>query len=324
MNVKRDLSLKLTYLGLLLTAAISVLFFIVKKIFLSLSFYEALLLSILFFSSIAGCLILYKKPKYLKIIQIVIYIEIIVFVFLISYLLKSPLELLWFYLTLLSSFIITDKKTGLFIAVFSFILLILYQSVMHLALNDFLTLIFSLIIFTFFSYLSVTVIETYETQRKRYEEKIKEMAQKDFLTGIYNRRAFFHLAKSCLNQNRGVLMIDIDYFKKINDTYGHAVGDVVLKEVTKRIQSLLRDEDIFARIGGEEFVILLNSVNKESLIKKAKEINEKIKNEKIENINVTISVGGYLFKDKNIEIAMKKADEALYKAKEKRDSVVIF
>jgi diguanylate cyclase (GGDEF)-like protein len=172
--------------------------------------------------------------------------------------------------------------------------------------------------------LSVTVIETYETQRKRYEEKIKEMAQKDFLTGIYNRRAFFHLAKSCLNQNRGVLMIDIDYFKKINDTYGHAAGDVVLKEVTKRIQSLLRDEDIFARIGGEEFVILLNSVNKESLIKKAKEINEKIKNEKIENINVTISVGGYLFKDKNIEIAMKKADEALYKAKEKRDSVVIF
>ena len=324
MNIRQKLYLTLTQLGLILTSLISLVFLIIKKYFLSATFYELELLVLLMFSSSLGALFLYFYPKMLRFVQVFVFFEIILIVFLISYLLKNPLELLWVYLTLISAFIISDKKIGMVLSLFALSLLIIYSYFFNLNINDFMTLFIALIVFTIFSYMSVAIIENYEKERKKYEKRIKDMAQKDYLTGIFNRRAFFELANKNINSKKGLLMLDIDFFKKINDGYGHDTGDRVLKQFSQRVSSVLRENDIFARIGGEEFIILINNIDKDSLIKRAKEINEIIKDKKIENIDVTVSIGGYLFNDDNIDNALKRADEALYKAKEKRDAIVIF
>ena len=323
MDNRQKLYLNLTQLGLILTSIISFVFFIIKKYFLEANLYELELLVLLMFSSFCGAVFLYFYPKFLRIIQVFIFFEIIFIVFVISYLLKNPLELLWVYLTLISAFIITNKKIGTILSIFSLILLFIYSKFLTLNINDFMTLLIALIVFTIFSYMSVAIIENYEKERKKYEKRIKDMAQKDYLTGIFNRRAFFELVNKNMNSKSGILMLDIDFFKKINDTYGHDVGDKVLKQFTKRVSSVLRENDIFARIGGEEFVIMMNNVDSDSLMKKAQEISNIVKNKKMENINVTVSIGGYLFNDNNIDFALKKADEALYKAKEQRDSIII-
>ena len=159
-------------------------------------------------------------------------------------------------------------------------------------------------------------------------KNLNEIATIDFLTNIPNRRYFFdisekefHLAKR-YNNNYSLLVIDIDYFKMVNDSFGHDVGDEILKLISSTITKSLRKSDIHARIGGEEFAILLLNTD----IDGAKLFSDKLKdtveatiykNNDVE-INVTISVGVTVSKqeDKNIQEIFKRADQALYLAKE--------
>lgn len=127
-----------------------------------------------------------------------------------------------------------------------------------------------------FLYLYMTDI----TEKKENEKKLKLMSQElenlattDYLTGIRNRRYFYQMSQAEFSRSARdklqltVLILDLDKFKLINDTYGHSAGDILLQIVTKTINTLLRDYDIFARIGGEEFAILLPSTNaKEGVI----------------------------------------------------------
>ncbi|UJF21948.1 GGDEF domain-containing protein [Shewanella sp. OMA3-2] len=98
-------------------------------------------------------------------------------------------------------------------------------------------------------------------------QKLEKLAATDYLTGIHNRRHFYETAKEEFNRSLRqnitltVLMLDLDKFKLINDTYGHNAGDLVLQTFTKTVSKLLRDYDTFARIGGEEFAILLPSTD---------------------------------------------------------------
>ena len=166
---------------------------------------------------------------------------------------------------------------------------------------------------------------------KELEESVKklnELASIDFLTKVANRRYFFNISEELFliakkdNIDLSLITIDIDFFKQINDNYGHVVGDEVLKLVANKISKNIRADDIFARIGGEEFVILLNKTNKENAFLIAEEIRIIIEktiyvHENI-NINVTISSGISQMenKDENINNIMIRADEALYKCKE--------
>ncbi len=150
----------------------------------------------------------------------------------------------------------------------------------------------------------------------------------DSLTQIYNRRYFFQSAQQSLSNAQreskplSLLMIDIDYFKKINDAFGHQTGDYVLIELTKHIQSSLRKGDLFARIGGEEFVILLNNTD----LIKARQIAQKICKsvddykfmDQEELIKVTISIGVAQSEENSDELQLlyKEADDRLYLAKE--------
>lgn len=172
--------------------------------------------------------------------------------------------------------------------------------------------------------------------------KILEHATLDALTGLNNRHQFgVRLQAEIANAKRQktslcCIMTDIDFFKSVNDTYGHAVGDCVLKTVAKTIKKELREYDIPSRYGGEEFTILLpnTSLEEASLVAERlrasiekKKINiEEYRIENVSNISVTISIGVSQFNNKMKlpEELYQKADKALYEAKESgRNRVVI-
>ena len=173
-----------------------------------------------------------------------------------------------------------------------------------------------------------------------YAEILKH-ATLDALTGFYNRRQLEERVKQEVSgakrqkRNLCAIMTDIDFFKKINDTYGHATGDLVLKTVSREIKNQLRDYDIAGRYGGEEFVILLPFTNIEEAKMVAERLRKAVENKKIDiskihpnknDINTTISLGVYQYKVGDYEKTfIRKADEALYKAKENgRNRVEIY
>ena len=159
---------------------------------------------------------------------------------------------------------------------------------------------------------------------KLQQDKLNKMAFNDQLTGLCNRHYLMDVANQKVARAQRhhytlwVLMIDIDYFKSINDNYGHAVGDLVLQAIAKSLKEDNRDEDIAARLGGEEFVIVFDPCEDEDAFNKAVRILDKIENLKPNNITVTISIGmaKVLEQDNNFESLLKRADDALYKAKE--------
>ena len=149
----------------------------------------------------------------------------------------------------------------------------------------------------------------------------------DDLTSIYNRNFLEEKAEEITEKVRlskkpfGLIMFDIDNFKKINDTYGHDVGDLVLSEIASHIKNILRKEDLFIRYGGEEFLIILPNTTFKDTIKIAEKIRKTIQNLKIDIgekfLHVTISLGvtEFSLKDNSIFDAIKRADEKLYKSK---------
>jgi len=159
------------------------------------------------------------------------------------------------------------------------------------------------------------------------KEHFEEIAQIDFLTNILNRRAFFHEANKYNayakrnNIKLSVMMIDIDHFKKINDVYGHEAGDEVLKSLALLIQRLIRKEDIFGRLGGEEFGLALLHADQFSVYGIAEKIRSSIEESSVIYrgyiIHYTISIGCYTVtsESQDIKAALNKADMALYRAK---------
>lgn len=163
---------------------------------------------------------------------------------------------------------------------------------------------------------------------KDINQKLKNLAETDELTKINNRRSFIKKLSNYIELSKrndsplSLLSIDIDFFKSVNDTYGHQVGDEVLKLFTETVKTSLRKVDIFGRIGGEEFAICLQNTPLET----AKTIADKIlKNvaktplitKDNQKINITISIGlCELKKHMNINELLRQADEELYKAKE--------
>lgn len=150
------------------------------------------------------------------------------------------------------------------------------------------------------------------SQLKAEVLKYKKEAYVDSLTHLNNRRALENIV-----EYDSVIIGDIDYFKKINDSYGHLKGDEVLVAVSKILNSYVRETDIVCRWGGEEFVILLKNCSDEEAFKKAMLLKDKIEELKeIFGFEITMSFGvsNYLF-EKPVERAIDEADKALSKSK---------
>ncbi|MCM8826629.1 MAG: GGDEF domain-containing protein [Candidatus Omnitrophica bacterium] len=158
--------------------------------------------------------------------------------------------------------------------------------------------------------------------------KLQEISIHDYLTGVFNRRHImerfseeFERAKK-FSFNISFLMVDVDDFKKLNDTYGHIVGDVILREIAYSLKENIREIDSIGRLGGEEFAIILPETNKGSAIIVAKRMQERIALKKIkafdEKINVTVSIGVSSYPQDSLssDMLMEIADKAMYKAKQ--------
>ena len=160
-------------------------------------------------------------------------------------------------------------------------------------------------------------------------DNMNKLAFSDSLTELYNRRYIMEklpvalLNSALLSTNLSIIMADIDYFKKVNDTYGHIAGDLTLKNVSKILLSCIkRENDWIARFGGEEFIICMPGANLEIAKKTAECMRKSIENASIKyegkDISVTVSFGIYSLKSKGNENAddlLKYADEKLYLAK---------
>lgn len=162
----------------------------------------------------------------------------------------------------------------------------------------------------------------------------KETASKDFLTGLYNRRFFFESGTPILNKAKrkkcpvAVAMLDIDLFKRINDTFGHDVGDIAIKEVGTILQKFLRSTDLISRFGGEEFCILMEGISIEDLKCKFEDIREAFENNVLVHKNIdfsyTVSIGISYGSHSSLEGMINFSDKALYTAKESgRNKVII-
>jgi diguanylate cyclase (GGDEF)-like protein len=174
-------------------------------------------------------------------------------------------------------------------------------------------------------------------EAKRLMKTLKESAFRDALTGLYNRRfleeSFENVAAGILRRGTvlGLMMCDLDFFKRTNDEYGHDVGDIILKETASIIRTAVRNSDIAIRFGGEEFLVMLMDIKPEEAVIIGEKIREKIEGTKVKItggfIQKTISIGVSEFPTdtQNFWEAIKFADVALYKAKDfGRNKVVRF
>jgi diguanylate cyclase (GGDEF)-like protein len=166
----------------------------------------------------------------------------------------------------------------------------------------------------------------------------KEAVKRDSLTGLYDRSYFDNqlqleiLDATKENWNVGLIILDIDHFKQVNDTYGHPVGDLVLQSVARVLMETIGEKGICARYGGEEMAIILPKTNQENAIYLAEEIRSKIEAQAINTgdeppVKITVSLGIAMFPQDSREIntLIKNADKALYQAKEAgRNKVSVF
>ncbi|NMP04463.1 GGDEF domain-containing protein [Pseudoalteromonas arctica] len=139
----------------------------------------------------------------------------------------------------------------------------------------------------------------------------------DELTKVYNRRCFYQNVKNAVTNSYTILIIDIDHFKSINDNFGHDMGDQVLKEFAGKVNALFENENIFARIGGEEFAGYFPSSNIDDVAKFSQAVLELVRTIKVKDDRfLTVSIGiAKRISDEALDKVMKRADQALYLAK---------
>lgn len=159
----------------------------------------------------------------------------------------------------------------------------------------------------------------------RLEQSLRLSAEIDALTGVYNRRGFFQHAQLLLahvvRMQKAVLMLDVDHFKRVNDVYGHQVGDAVLLEIAKRIRHVLREGDLVARYGGEEFIVLSFETETAVALNVAERMRAAVDAQPIQVANhliqISISIGVCCWSKADLELdaQIALADNALYIAK---------
>lgn len=157
---------------------------------------------------------------------------------------------------------------------------------------------------------------------KDYNTKI----YRDILTGMYNRRYFEEQVPS-VPDITAIAEIDVDHFKNINDTYGHAVGDIALQTVAEKAKQSVRKTDMVIRFGGDEFLVLFRTMKEASLKTRLEEIRKSIFNIEIPeypNLRISASIGGYFCPETFSREMIDRADEAMYEAKKTHNTVAVF
>ena len=245
--------------------------------------------------------------------------------------------------TTLTLVILLSTQRGMFYTSLSIIvitLVSLHSAHLEIGLfstNDEINNIISLNFYILSHILLGLIIGTLFHEKKRAIEELRHTANYDLLTGLANRnllRELLHRVRSMYNRYKhksAICFIDIDGFKLVNDTLGHNAGDIVLKNVAKRISNNIREEDSLVRLGGDEFVlILMNHTSNKNLEKKLETILNSIREVIViedKNVNVSLSIGVSIYPDNSNSTrdVMQQADKAMYIAKKiGKDTYVFF
>jgi diguanylate cyclase (GGDEF)-like protein len=234
---------------------------------------------------------------------------------------------LWIYCLPPMALYMRGLKRGLF-ELSIFILIIIYILFYnHINIEAEYTYTFKLrIILSFLLVTFITAVYGYSREKSskkmvKMQKDLEFFLRRDELTGLYNRRGYQDKIYSIQNTYGAILMCDIDYFKKINDTYGHDVGDFTIQEVSKCIRDNLRKDDVAVRWGGEEFFVFLSEVNMKNAYIVSEKLRESVENLSIKYsdgmvLNTTISIGIAPINDTlSLEQAIKNADSAMYTSK---------
>jgi len=172
------------------------------------------------------------------------------------------------------------------------------------------------------------------TARKLMEFELKRLAETDELTGLKNRRTFFTSAGILLdrlkrfNTPASLFIVDLDHFKAINDAHGHAVGDEALCHATNQFKRAIRRNDLLARVGGEEFAVLLPDTDEWGAVMVAERVRAIVASSTLDiesgKLDLTVSIGVTSFSrnDRNPDAALRRADIALYRAKDEGRNLV--
>lgn len=174
------------------------------------------------------------------------------------------------------------------------------------------------------------------TEQRRLEAELRRLANMDPLTETFNRRRFLAEAEAAFSghqrtgQNLALLMLDIDHFKSVNDQHGHGVGDEVIRLVASRCQRAIRDGDVLARMGGEEFAVLLPETTAEDARRVADRLLDAVASTPLAinalRLSIRVSVGGACARkdDESLDAVLVRADHALYAAKRAGRGRVMF
>ena len=270
-----------------------------------------------------------SKKNYQLVIHSLLIISLITFTSALIFVPQDEFRVIWFYLFLFVAYMLNGKTSGILVTLASIAIILISNYFIELQLSQVAinSGVLGLIIGSFLSYVYTNKITNYENSLKQQNSNLSILASTDYLTGIMNKRMFSEIFKRYFQtaQKDGLsltlLLLDLDHFKKINDNYGHQMGDRLLILFVKAIEEILSKSDIFARIGGEEFAILLSQIDSNNAYNLAEEIRKEVENITInyegKDISLTTSIGltQNLETDHSCEDIFSRADMALYQAK---------
>lgn len=245
------------------------------------------------------------------------------------YVSSDELRVLWFFTNVPGVFILLGKRAGWIITIATILGLIFGNPYLErpYSPNALATGLFCLLYLGIFFHTYVDRTFSYFTRMRDYNDRLQDMASHDPLTKVLNARAYYQACEQLIlqlkrsNLTYSVLFVDLDHFKLINDSHGHAAGDEVLKRVANVLQSQLRQTDLLGRIGGEEFSIFLPDTPLSGAMKLAESIRQAIEqccpSIGQQNLTVTASVGVATHTPKlsSMHAIQQHADEAMYEAK---------
>jgi diguanylate cyclase (GGDEF)-like protein len=246
-----------------------------------------------------------------------------------TYVSSDELRVLWFFTNVPGVFILLGKRAGWIITIATILGLILGNPYLErpYSPNALATGLFCLLYLGIFFHTYVDRTFSYFTRMRDYNDRLQDMASHDPLTQVLNARAYYQACEQLILQLKrskltySVLFVDLDHFKLINDSHGHAAGDEVLKRVANVLQCQLRQTDLLGRIGGEEFSIFLPDTPLNGAMKLAESIRLAIEQCRPaigqQNLTVTASVGvaANTLQLSSMQAIQQHADEAMYEAK---------
>jgi len=242
---------------------------------------------------------------------------------------NDELRIFWLFTNIPATYLILGRRVGAVVTAFIIGSVVMLNPHVGLPLspNAVATGVIAMIYFAIFFHAYAKQSIYFFIRMRESNDRLREMATRDMLTGVLNARAYYEICDSLINlatRNStpySVLFIDLDHFKSINDNYGHAAGDIVLRSVANCIQGGLRNSDVMGRIGGEEFSVFLPNTDAIAATQVAEQLRQSIEvlmpsfGDRQLKITASIGVARNHHSDQSMLEIQKMADQAMYRAK---------